>query len=183
MIWKLLQTVILAASALAGTVVVPCASIAATSILDNSHTDVSFTYYVGFISQSGHFSQIKGVFQFDPHSPHIGSINAVIRTESLTASAWESEMKGPDFFNVAVFPEIRFQSRSAKLLGADTAEFTGELTMNGVTRPVTLLAKLGNGRHVSAMARIKRSAFNMTALSFLIADDIDIRIEGDLLEN
>ena len=53
--------------------------------------------------------------------------------------------------------------------------------MNGVTQPVTLLAVLKNGSHVSAAAHIKRSAFNMTALSLLISDEIDIQIEADLV--
>jgi polyisoprenoid-binding protein YceI len=85
------------------------------------------------------------------------------------------------FFNVAVFPEIRFKSRSAKPAGGNGTELTGDLTMNGVTQPVTLLAVFKNGSHVSAAAHIKRSAFNMTALSLLISDEIDIQIEADLI--
>ena len=85
------------------------------------------------------------------------------------------------FFNVAVFPEIRFKSRSAQTGSGKGTELTGDLTMNGVTQPVTLLAVLKNGSHVSAAAHIKRSAFNMTALSLLISDEIDIQIEADLV--
>jgi polyisoprenoid-binding protein YceI len=54
--------------------------------------------------------------------------------------------------------------------------------MNGVTRPVTLEAEFKNAHHVSAKAHIKRSDFNMTALSYLVGDEIEIRIEAELIE-
>jgi len=155
---------------------------AANYIFDSKRADVNFTYYVGFIAQSGRFTKLDGVFQFDARSPERGSINAVIKTASLSASAWESELKGSSFFNVAVFPEIRFTSRTVRTTGENSAEFIGDLTMNGVTQTVTLQAVLKSGPHVSAIAHIKRSTFNMTALSFLVGDDIDIQIEAELLE-
>jgi polyisoprenoid-binding protein YceI len=180
--WRLLQAVILAASTFTGPGAMPVQSLAASYTFDSRRADVRFTYYAGFVAQSGHFTQLNGIFQFDPSAPQTGSIDAVIKTASLTASAWESELKGSDFFNIAAFPEIRFQSHSAKPTGMDSAEFTGDLTMKGVTQAATLKASLAGGRHVSAKMRISRSAFNMTALGFLVADDIDIQIEADLLE-
>jgi polyisoprenoid-binding protein YceI len=155
---------------------------AATFTFEANRAEVNFTYYVGFISESGRFTEMSGVFQFDGRAPERGSMDAVVRTASLAANAWEKELKSSMFFNVAVFPEIRFKSRHVKPVGADSAEFTGDLTMNGVTQPVTMLAVLKNGSHISASARIKRSDFNMTALSFLVSDEIDIRIEAGLIE-
>ncbi|MGO9173640.1 MAG: YceI family protein [Rhodomicrobium sp.] len=155
---------------------------AATYAFDSKHADVNFTYYVGFLSQSGRFTEMDGLFQFDPHAPERSSINAVIKTASLTAHAWESELRGRMFFNVAVFPEVRFKSRSVRPTGGNSADFIGDLTMNGVTQPVTLKAVLKNGPHVTATAHFKRSAFNMTALSFLVGDEIDILIEAELIE-
>lgn len=154
---------------------------AASYAFDSKHADVNFTYYVGFLSESGRFTEMNGLFQFDARVPGSGSIEAVVKTASLTASAWERELKSSLFFNVAVFPEIRFKSRSVKPVGANSAEFTGDLTMNGVTQPVTLLAVL-NGSRLLASTHIKRSAFNMTALSFLVSDEIDIQIEAELIE-
>ncbi len=160
----------------------PTRSTAATYAFDSKHADVKFTYYVGFLAQAGRFTEMDGLLQFDAGSPGRGSIDAVIKTASLTASAWESELRGSMFFNVAVFQEIRFKSRSVRPAGANSVEFVGDLTMNGVTQPVILLADVKNGRHVTATARIKRSAFNMTALSLLVADEIDIQIEAGLIE-
>jgi polyisoprenoid-binding protein YceI len=165
---------------------------------DNKRGDVSFTYYVGFVSQSGRFTDLNGVFQFDGRAPERGSINAVIKTASLTANAFEEELRSSRFFNVGVFPEIRFVSRSVRPVSENRAEFSGDLTMNGVTRPVTLQvifqpeARTGfasanasspDGRaRVIATARLQRSAFNMTALSYLVNDEIEIQITAPLQE-
>ena len=166
---------------------------------DTKHADVSFTYYVGFASQSGRFTDLNGVFQFDRRAPEQGSIKAVIKTASLSADAFESELRSSRFFNVGVFPEIRFVSRSVKPLGENRAEFNGDLTMNGVTRPVTLQAVFqpearaglgsahassspdGRARMIGTI-RLKRSEFNMTSLSYLVNDEIDIQITAALQE-
>lgn len=178
---KPIRAAILASFALLAGAAGQTRSHAATYALDSEHADVSFKYYVGFLTQSGRFTELGGVFQFDARAPERSAIDAVVKTASLTANAWESELKSSMFFNVAVFPEIRFKSRSAKPAAGNGTELTGDLTMNGVTQPVTLLAVLKNGSHVSAAAHIKRSAFNMTALSLLISDEIDIQIEADLV--
>jgi polyisoprenoid-binding protein YceI len=131
-------------------------------------------------AQSGRFTEMNGSFQFDPRSPDRGSIDAVIKTASLRANAWEAELRGSNFFNVAVFPEIHFKSRSVRPAGGKGAAFLGNLTMHGVTRPVTLETDF-KGHHVSAKAHIKRSDFNMTALSYLVGDEIEIQIEAELV--
>ena len=165
---------------------------------DSKRADVSFTYYVGFTSQSGRFTDLNGVFHFDRRAPEQGSIKAVIKTASLPANAFESQLKSSDFFNVRVHPEIRFVSRSVRPIGENRAEYNGDLTMKGVTRPVTLLVvfqpgpsassaastptSLEDSPRVIAKARLKRSAFNMTALSYLVNDEIDIQISAPLQE-
>lgn len=168
-------------------------SSAATYAFDNKHADVSFTYYVGFLSQSGRFTELDGIFQFDRRAPERGFISAVIKTASLTANAWEVELKSSSFFNVATFPEIRFISHSVRAADENSTEFSGDLTMNGVTQPVTLkvvfepsasggAASAESRPLVIATAHLKRSSFNMTALSFLVDDEIDIQIKAALQE-
>ncbi len=180
--FMLVRAAILAGVSLLAGAAVPARSYAATYAFDGRHAEVNFTYYVGFISETGRFTEMDGNFQFDARAPGRGSLDAVVKTASLTAHAWESELKSSMFFNVAVFPEIRFKSRSVRPAGANGAEFTGDLTMNGVTQPATLVAVIKDGSRVSVSAHIKRSAFNMTALSFLVSDEIDIQIEAGLIE-
>jgi len=161
----------------------------AASYTFDKRADISFIYNVGIVQQSGHLSDIDGVFQFDKRAPERGSIKAVIKTASLSAAIAEDILRGDDFFNVSSFPEIHFVSRSAKATGDNTAEFTGDLTIKGVTRPMTLKvvfqpqgAANAQGQKVTATARIKRSAFNMTAYSYIVDDDVDIEIKAVLRE-
>ena len=167
---------------------------ASSYIFDSKHTDVRFTYYVGFVAQSGRFTDLNGLFLYDAQIPERGAIDIVIKTSSLSADAFETELRGSNFFNVAVFPEIRFRSRSVKPTGGNTATFPGDLTMAGITQPVELQVVFvpfyspasdqgpaaNSMPRMKATAHIKRSAFNMTAFGFLVGDGIDIQIHAAL---
>lgn len=161
---------------------------------DNKHTDIRFTYGMGFVSQSGRFTDVGGTFRYDSGAPERGGMDAVIKSASLSADSFETELKSSDFFDVGVYPEIRFKSRSVTPAGGNAATFLGDLTMKGVTQPAALQVVLepadaaGPSRgpavnpmiRMKAVGRIKRSAFNMTALGFLVGDDIEIQIDAVL---
>jgi polyisoprenoid-binding protein YceI len=166
-------------------------------LLDNKHTEVLFTYRVGFVSQSAKFTSLGGVFDFDARTPGRSSMKAVVKTESLTSDQFEEKLKSSDFFDVAIYPEISFVSNSLRLSDPHQAELAGDLTMKGVTQPVIfqlVLEDAGTSSRAAAKAadssdlrgftaktRIRRSAFNMTSLSFLIDDEIEIQISAVLL--
>jgi len=166
---------------------------AETYMFGGSNAEVRFTYEVGLVSQTARFKEVAGLCEFDEMAPDRGHIEAVIKTASLTASTpfIEDKLKGEDFFNVAVWPEIRFKSRAVRPAGGNKAELAGDLTMNGVTRLVTMrvaFRKAGrsgqtpalSSPRLTATARIRRSSFNMTALSFLVGDEIDIELDAVL---
>jgi polyisoprenoid-binding protein YceI len=162
---------------------------AGTYNLENRNADITFTYTVGFIEQTGRLREIDGVLKYDKKAPQKSSVEAVIKTGTLTANAFEDELKSSDFFNVAEFPDIRFVSSSVKPAGENSVEFTGALTMRGVTQPVTLrfdFEPQKNGAagqiKVTAKGQMKRSDFGMTALSLLVDDDIAIVIKSALQE-
>jgi polyisoprenoid-binding protein YceI len=156
--------------------------------LENKNADIAFTYTVGFVEQTGRFKEMDGVLKFDKRAPQNGSISAVIKTASLSANAFQDELKGSDFFNVAAYPEIRFVSASARPLGENSAEFTGTLTLRGVSKPATLRFDFApqSGAPgqiaITGRGRLKRSDFNMTALSLLVDDEIEIVIKASLRE-
>jgi polyisoprenoid-binding protein YceI len=169
---------------------------AGTYNLQNKDADITFTYTVGFVEQRGHLKEINGVLKYDKKAPQASSVNAVIRTTSLTANSFEDELKGSDFFNVAEYPEIRFVSASVNPVSENSVEFSGNLTMRGVTQPVTLrfdfepqissapAQKSGPKApiNVTATGHLKRSDFGMTALGLLVDDDIEIVIKSALQE-
>jgi polyisoprenoid-binding protein YceI len=107
---------------------------------DTKTTEVRFTYQLGFVSQSALFAEVTGIVDFNERKPQRSRVDAVIKTASLKAGEpiIENELRGSSFFNVASQPEIRFKSRAVKSTGKNSAELTGDLTMNGVTKPVTL---------------------------------------------
>jgi polyisoprenoid-binding protein YceI len=156
--------------------------------LENRNADIAFTYTVGFVEQTGRFKEMDGVLKFDKRAPQNSSVSAVIKTASLSANAFEAELKSSDFFNVAAYPEIRFVSASARPLGENSAELTGTLTMRGVSKPVTLRvdfepqAGAPSQMKMTVRARLKRSDFEMTALSLLVDDEIEITIKSSLRE-
>ena len=164
---------------------------AETYTFDTKTTEVRFTYQIGLLPQSGRFAEVKGLVEFNERAPERSRVDAVINAASLTAAEpmVENELKGESFLNVAVQPEIRFKSRTVKATRRNSAELLGELTMNGVTRPVTLQVLFypkgvsmpaAAGPFFTATTQIKRSSFNMTAYQMLVGDEVEIQIHAPL---
>jgi polyisoprenoid-binding protein YceI len=179
--------------AVATALIVLAAAPAHTEIyeFDKRRTEVRFTYEMGPAKQHGRFNQVTGTLQFDEHAPWRSRVSATIATASLETGQpiVDEALKGSDFFNVAADPTMTFKSRSVRSTGSDTAEMTGDITVNGITKPVTLEISLhpqndpalkysAGSRKFVATAQIRRSAFNMTAYSSMVGDEIDIEIDA-----
>jgi polyisoprenoid-binding protein YceI len=160
-------------------------------VFDTRRTEVRFAYLMGPAKQQGHFSEVGGTLQFDEHTPERSAVTATVATASLETGEpiVDDELKGSDFFNVAVDPVMTFKSRSVRSTGTDTAEMTGDITVNGITRPITFTVSLhphddpalkysAGSREFVATGRIRRSAFNMTAYQTMVGDDVDIEIDA-----
>jgi polyisoprenoid-binding protein YceI len=158
---------------------------------DQRRTEVRFIYKIGFATQRGRFTSVSGTLDYDDAAPEKSKINATIGTASLSTgeSYIDSELKGPAFFNVEVSPTIAFKSLSVRPLSAKGADVVGEITVNGITKSITLKVSLephndpalkhdGGARKFSASTRIQRSAFNMTGYRSMVDDEIDIEIDA-----
>jgi polyisoprenoid-binding protein YceI len=176
--------------ALAGLVVTPPCS-AASYMFDMKRTEVRFTYTMGFSAGHGRFTSVNGTVQFDEAAPDKTQVQAVIETGSLVAEepVIESELKGSEFFNVVEQPQMRFASRAVHPLDQSHAEMYGDLTVNGITRPVQMqvLLKPHSGpalkysqdaREFVARTRIRRSAFAMTSYASMVGDEVEIEIDA-----
>jgi len=113
------------------------------------------------------------------------TVQAVIDTRTLRApvSMAQGELRGADFFDVAVYPQMLFKSRSVRPKTATSAEIIGDITVKGVTRPIVLQATLqppgaGGAREFRAKTRINRNDFKMTAYALLVGDTVDIEIRA-----
>ncbi len=121
------------------------AQAADTYVIDQGHTEVFFGWsHAGVSRQHGEFTSLTGKMMLDPDQPDQSSIEVTIDAASLSSGyePLDKELKGPAWLGVDKFPEIHFKSTSVELIGEDTAKVTGDLTLHGVTKPVTLDIKL-----------------------------------------
>ena len=165
----------LAAAALAFAAVgTPSAQAAPESFdIDPVHSAVIFRiHHFGSGYSYGRFNDFGGKLVFDEASPAGSSVSVEIKATSVdTANAKRDDhLRGPDFFDVAQFPTITFKSTAVKAAGATSFDVTGDLSMHGVTKSVTVrMEKTGGGKDAWGMFRvgfegtmtIKRSDFGM----------------------
>jgi polyisoprenoid-binding protein YceI len=144
--------------------------------LDPEHTSITFfTPHLGFADIAGMFLDSEGSFTYDEETRELSDLEVVVDTASIFTDHEERDehMRSPDFLNVEEFPEMTFVGRSAEPLSETTGRITGDLTLLGVTRPVTFEARLNKAGHypfgdehyavgVDATGSIRRSDFGMT---------------------
>lgn len=105
------------------------------AIFKVKHLGASYAY--------GQFVEINGTVEFDTDNPESSSVDVTIETASLTThnEARDRHLRGPDFFSVKEFPVMTFKSTSWKKTGEDTYEVSGDLTLLGQTKPLTVEVK------------------------------------------
>ena len=116
---------------------------------DKSHTTVGFQVRHIVTNVGGKFQDFSGTIKVDRVKPESSSVEFTIQAASINTNEpkRDEHLKSPDFFDVANQPTITFKSTSVKATGKDTYEVTGNLTMRGVTKPVTLpVTFLGEGK-------------------------------------
>jgi polyisoprenoid-binding protein YceI len=149
-----------------------------------SHMSMSYTY--------GLFRQAQGRFVIDKDNPAANQFQLAINADSIDTvnPKRDQHLKGPDFLDVAQFPNITFTSTSCTLDNRQPGKIvylvTGDLTMHGVTKSVTLpIEMLGEGAapgggeyHAGFVSQfeLKRSEFGMTNLLNMVGDAIGITV-------
>ena len=111
-----------------------------TWILDPSHSSVEFVVRHLVVSKvKGHFEDFAGTITIDPADPLASTVESTIQVASIDTrdDQRDAHLRSPDFFDVERFPTITFRSTGLRPDGADH-EVDGELTIKGVTRPVTM---------------------------------------------
>ena len=89
---------------------------------------------------TGRFNDFEGAIRIDRDNPEASSVTFTIQAESIDTSndKRDQHLRAPDFFDVASHPTIVFQSTSVKAMGDGRYEVTGDFTMHGVTKSITL---------------------------------------------
>ena len=118
--------------------------------LDKTHASLSFKVnHLGFSWYTARFSDFDAKLTLDPKAPERAHVEASIKTASLLLpsppAGFTEELLGAEWLDAAKYPAITFRSTRVASTGPDTADVTGDLTLHGVTKPVTLKAKFNGG--------------------------------------
>jgi polyisoprenoid-binding protein YceI len=167
--------------------------------LDPYHTQVEFSAkHLGMMTVRGHFAELSATADIDPDHPEASSVEVTIQAASIRThhEARDNDVRSSNFLDVEKFPVITFKSTSVEPAGPDRYTLTGDLTIKGNTRPVALeVTKYGEfsdpmmGHRIaySARGQINRKDFGLSFNmmldgKFVVSDEIQIMIEGELVE-
>jgi polyisoprenoid-binding protein YceI len=163
--------------------------------LDPGHTMVLFSWnHFGYSNPTANLGLGEGTLVFDEQNPAQSSVDVTLPLANLDThvSALDEHLKKADFFDAAKYPTVTFKSTGVVPVDGTHFKVTGNLTVHGVTKPVTLDATLNKvGPHPMTKAQaigfdatttLKRSDFGMGAYVPMVSDEIQVRIttEGDV---
>jgi polyisoprenoid-binding protein YceI len=147
-------------------------------VFDHDHTAASFAVRHMMVTWvHGHFSKVTGALDFDPQSVHALSVDVEIDTSSIYTGVAkrDADLMSPNYFDTEKHPKITFKSKSAECVALDRCLVHGDLTIHGITKPVTLdVAFAGPSRFqdedkmyttygFQAKTRVNREDFGMKA--------------------
>ncbi|MBS0488209.1 MAG: polyisoprenoid-binding protein [Proteobacteria bacterium] len=169
-----------------------------TFTIDPNHTQVSFTYnHFGFSNPTGRMEDIKGTVVVDQADWDKSSVTVTMPLSGLHTGVakLDEHLKTPDFFDAAKYPDITFKSTHVTKTGTETLDIAGDLTVHGVTKPVTLHArvnKIGENKMIGSQTAgfdadttLKRSEFGLKMYVPAVSDEVHVHItvSADLAKN
>jgi len=168
----------------ASTVAAAASAAPETYVMDPLHTFSRFEYsHFGYSTQVNKFNSTQGKIQI-ARSAHTGSVEVTIDPKSVNTGSelFNGHLQGPDFFDSEKYPAITYKSTRFNFKGDSLASVDGQLTIKGVTRPVTLevtsfhcmphpmMKKDACG--ANAVAKIKRSEFGAGKYAPHVSDEV-----------
>ncbi|HEY4107007.1 MAG TPA: YceI family protein [Polyangiaceae bacterium] len=170
-------------------------------LIDGSHSNAHFSVrHMMITNVRGEFQKIEGKVTWDPAKPEATQIEASVDVSSLSTrdAQRDGHLKSADFFDADKFPKLTFKSKSVKAKGKENLTVSGDLTIHGVTKEVTLDVEgpsaassdpFGNTRvGATATTKIKRDEFGMVwnaaleAGGVLVGNDINVTIDISLIQ-
>lgn len=161
--------------------------------LDLSHTRIGFEVeHLGFSTTMGRFTEAEGNVHYDIKNPNATNLRFTVYTDSID-TGWkqrDEHLRGEKFFNTDKYPSMSFVSTKVDFINPQQAKITGDFTMLGKTKPLTLnvtIKKIAESPMTKepvigfrATGTIDRSAYGMTAYAQAITNDVPIQIDGEL---
>jgi polyisoprenoid-binding protein YceI len=184
----------LGAACAAGVSPDPKSAPAGAYMVEPRHTQVLFAIsHFGLTDFYGRFEKISGTLSFVPGAPEKSQVSVAIDMASLNVPNNElmTELAAPVVFDTAHFAKAMFESKSVTRTGPNSGKMTGDLTIRGVTKPVTFDVTFNGGEPnpmgsagyllgFHASATIKRADFGLTSMewSSFVGDDVKLTIEA-----
>ena len=167
--------------------------------IDPMHTQVEFSAkHFGMMTVRGHFREVTASGQIDPSNPAASSVEVTINVASLTTNnpQRDNDLRSSYFLELEKYPTITFKSTRIEPAGKDQYSMTGDLTIKGTTKPVTLKVlrygeindeRMGHRLAYSAEGEINRKDFGLTTNMlvdgrWIVGDEVKINVELELVE-
>jgi polyisoprenoid-binding protein YceI len=162
--------------------------------IDPAHSGVTFGWnHFGFSNPTARFDKIEGSLQLDQADLTKSSVSVTLPLDGLDTGVakLDEHLKSPDFLDAAKYPTITFKSTKVEKAGDSGLKITGDLTVHGVTKPVTLDAKVNKiglfemgpykaqAAGFDATTTLKRSDFGVNKYVPNVSDEIPVRITLD----
>jgi len=160
--------------------------------LDPNHASIVFKInHLGFSRYTARFDKMEATLNLNNTAPEQSALNVTIYPNSIDANntKLEEELRGDKWFDVIKFPRASFQSTKIERTGPATGKVTGDFTLMGVTRSLTLdVTLVGAGTHpmikkpvlgFSATGTFRRSDYGLNNLVPMVGDDVTLEIEAE----
>ncbi|WP_158964703.1 YceI family protein [Chachezhania sediminis] len=163
--------------------------------LDPSHSQVVYNYnHLGFSTTYGLFGGLTGEIAFDAEDPAASSVEVSFPVTNLL-TGWaerDAHFLTADFFGAEENADVTFKSTSIEVTGEKTANITGDLTINGITKPVVLATTMNQmGMHpmanqewmgFDATTVVKRTDFDMGMFAPYVGDEVNVFISIEAMK-
>lgn len=169
--------------------------------LDKSHASLIFRVsHLGYSNYTGRFLNYDATLTFNPENPASMDFNGTVDPTSLTLdnppAGFVAELLGPTWFDTAKYPVMSFKTTSVTVTGPNTAELTGDFTMHGATKPLTLSVTFNGGYAgniydpqarigFSAHGTLKRSDYGLAygipapGTNMGVSDEVELTLESE----
>lgn len=164
--------------------------------IDPAHTSVLFKInHMGMSTFVGRFNEVQASLEFDPAHMESAKLTALIKISSIDVNnqTLQETLKGSSWFDAERYTHALFKTESVVVLDDTHARFSGNLTLRGVTAPITLNVIFnGAGNNIltgkytlgfSGNTRFKRSQFGMDYLIPAVGDDVDVEVFAEFQRN
>lgn len=143
---------------------------------DKAHSTVGFTVtHLQLSEVDGRFKDFTGEINFDPNAPAKTTINFTVQSKSVSTDndKRDEHLRGSDFFDTEKFPTLTFRSTKVAALGEDRYSVTGDLTIHGVTKQVTVQATIKGPVDAFKDGNLSiayRTTFKINRMDFKVGD-------------